>query len=104
VVLQYNDSMGPAAGKEINEGKPKPFLPKSNMRKVPICVMACVCTVLCMYVCMYVYASKTQRCGRAVGRGVGVGGCSLGAAGRSTGLVEVHGFAQPAGKVHFFHF
>lgn len=97
--LQYNDSTGPAAGKEINEGKPKPFLPKSNMRKVPICVMACICTVLCMYV----YASKTQRCGRAVG-GEGVGGCSLCAAGRSTGLVEVHGFAQPAGKVHFFHF
>ena len=29
---------------------------------------------------------------------------SLSAAGRSTGLVEAHGFAQPPGKVHYLHF
>lgn len=29
---------------------------------------------------------------------------SLGGASGSTGLVEVHGFAQPSGKVHFLHF
>lgn len=47
---------------------------------------------------IYVNASKTRVC---VG---GVGAFSLGAAGGSTGLVEAHGFAQPASKVHFLHF
>lgn len=102
MVLQYNDSMGPAAGEEINGGRgeggegAKTVLPKSKMKKVPICVMACVrvCTV-------YEYAERP--------RGVS-GQCgfffagSLSAAGGSTGLVQAHGFAQPAGKVHFLNF
>lgn len=44
------------------------------------------------------YASKTQRCIGAVE------GLSLGAAGGGAGLVQAHGFAQPAGKVHLLHF
>ncbi len=51
MVLQYNDSTGPAAGDEINEGEAKTVLPKSKMKKVPMCVMACVrvCSI-CMRV------------------------------------------------------
>lgn len=49
--------------------------------------MACV-HVKC---CIFVYASA-------------VGTSSLSAAGGSAGLVEAHSFAQPAGKIHFFHF
>lgn len=47
---------------------------------------------------MYAYASKTQKRVRAIRA------CSLSAAGGSTGLVEPHGFAQPASKVYFLHF
>lgn len=46
---------------------------------------------------MYVYASKTEKCVRAVWA------CSLNAAGGGAGLVEPHGFAQPAGKIHLLH-
>lgn len=74
-------------------GKEETILPKNNLKKVPICVMVCVCTVICM--CM-------QARTRGVAGQWGAG--SLSAAGGSTGLVEAHGFAQPAGKVHFLHF
>lgn len=32
-----------------------------------------------------------------------VGASSLSAAGGGAGLVQAHRFAQPAGKIHFFH-
>lgn len=44
------------------------------------------------------YASKLEACVWEVG------GCSLSAAGGRAGLVEAHGFAQIAGKVHFLDF
>ena len=66
------------------------------MKKVPMCVMACVC-VSAESLC--VCKQDPEVC-----QGSGEGTCSLSAAGGSTGLVEAHGFAQPAGKVHFLHF
>lgn len=58
-------STAAAGGGEINEGEAKNCFTKSKMKKVPMCV--CV-MALCMCVqCMFVYASKTQRCIRAVG-------------------------------------
>lgn len=95
MVLQYNDSTGPAAGEDINEGEAKTVLPKSKMKKVPMCMMACV-RVCAVYVCVCEQDPEV-RSGQW-------GACSLSAAGGSTGLVEAHGFAQPAGKVHFLHF
>lgn len=51
MVFQCNDSTGPAAGEEINEGEAKTVLPKSKMKKVPRCVMAYVC-VCAVYLCV----------------------------------------------------
>lgn len=60
-----------------------------------------VCDGLCMCKCsifMCMQARPRGVCQRTVGT------CSLSATSGSTGLVEAHGFAQPAGKVHFLHF
>lgn len=60
-----------------------------------VCDGLCMCMCVCMFKCM-------------LARPRGVSGqwkaFLLSAAGGSTGLVKAHGFAQPAGKVHFLHF
>lgn len=48
--------------------------------------------------CVYVKCCVFSVCARAVGAS------SFSAASGSAGLVEAHGFAQPAGKVHLLHF
>lgn len=59
----------------------------------------------CQYVRLLVYVHYMQANERDAQEHVVVtGACSLSAAGGSTGLVQPHGFAQPASKVYFLHF
>lgn len=59
---------------------------------------------MCESFCAYTYRICTcMHRGPETWQG-SVGAWSLGAAGGSAGLVEAHGFAQPASKVHFLHF
>lgn len=59
---------------------------------------------MCESFCAYTYRICTcMHRGPETWQG-SVGARSLGAAGGSAGLVEAHGFAQPASKVHFLHF
>lgn len=94
--------MGSAAGEEIHgelEGGSKTVLTKGKMKE-----SASKCDVLrtCMYgACVYAKRDPEmyqRQHGRSEERR------SLCATGGSTGLVETHRFAQPAGKVHFLHF
>lgn len=51
---------------------------------------------------MFAVARGSVKCCVRLGSG-GAGGASLSAAGGGAGLLQAHRFAQPAGKIHFFH-
>lgn len=90
--------------KKIGEGGSgregaKPFTQEQDEKSANVCDGLCMC--MCgIFMCM----QARPRGVSGQWGGVGEGGCSLSAAGGSTGLVEAHGFAQPAGKVHLLHF
>lgn len=91
---QYNDSAGPAAGVETNEGgSQEPFTQEQDEKGAN----------LSRQLVVYVYVQYVYVCEQDPEACVGAAR-SVSAAGRRAGLVEAHGFTQPAGKVHFLHF